>query len=337
MKHLQFKHILLLLCIIQATTTTSAQEPTKFTLSGKVIDKEGCPLIRALVMTLNTDSACEARIVKKDSDRDRMQNYKKAVSTNEDGFFSIESDEAFTHFDVMSLGMETVTDIVAKKDSVYTIVMQEDTLNLMKPVTVRKPVDLAPQQVPMKGVMARKPVIYLYPQQTTEVELLVNFDGKLTFTYPEYNGGWNVTAQPNGKLIDKTDNSEHNYLFWEGEKYPTVKAETLKKGFIVEGKDATVFLKSILPKLGLQPNEYNDFIVYWAPLLTQNKWNFVHFVAGGDYDTISTNTVKPTPDTNIRVFMYYKALDKAITVTPQEFETPKRKGFTLVEWGGAEL
>ena len=35
----------------------------------------------------------------------------------------------------------------------------------------------------------RKPVIYLYPEKETEVSVNLDFSGKLTSTYPEYNGG----------------------------------------------------------------------------------------------------------------------------------------------------
>ena len=36
-----------------------------------------------------------------------------------------------------------------------------------------------------------------------------------TYTYPTYNDGWEVTAYPDGRLINKADGTEH-YLFWEG-------------------------------------------------------------------------------------------------------------------------
>ena len=41
-----------------------------------------------------------------------------------------------------------------------------------------------------------KPVIYLYPEQEEEVSVRLDYDGKLTCTYPEYDDGWNVTAAP---------------------------------------------------------------------------------------------------------------------------------------------
>jgi hypothetical protein len=38
----------------------------------------------------------------------------------------------------------------------------------------------------------RKPVVYLYPSQVTDVKVKVNYDGAFTVTYPEYKNEWNV-------------------------------------------------------------------------------------------------------------------------------------------------
>ena len=48
--------------------------------------------------------------------------------------------------------------------------------------------------------------------------------------------------------------------------------------------------------------------------------------------------VTPAPETVIRINMEFKALDAPIQVKEQQLpETPIRKGFTLVEWGGTIL
>ena len=48
-----------------------------------------------------------------------------------------------------------------------------------------------------------KPVIYLYPEQTQEVSVQLELDGKLTCAYPEYGSGWRVKAYPDGTLLDQ--------------------------------------------------------------------------------------------------------------------------------------
>ena len=47
--------------------------------------------------------------------------------------------------------------------------------------------------------------------------------------------------------------------------------------------------------------------------------------------------IEPKPDTVIRVMMVFKGLRMPLEVIEQELETPERKGFTVVEWGGTEL
>ena len=44
-----------------------------------------------------------------------------------------------------------------------------------------------------------KPVAYLYPQTETEVTVRLDYDGKLTCTYPAYADGWTVSARPTGR------------------------------------------------------------------------------------------------------------------------------------------
>ncbi|MFR5640342.1 MAG: hypothetical protein ACLUDF_04555, partial [Butyricicoccus sp.] len=61
-----------------------------------------------------------------------------------------------------------------------------------------------------------KPVIYLYPEQETTVSVSLDYTGTLTATYPAYEDGWRVTAEPDGTLYDENGN-EYSYLFWEGE------------------------------------------------------------------------------------------------------------------------
>ena len=65
------------------------------------------------------------------------------------------------------------------------------------------------------GGANEKPVIYLYPEEEMEVTVKLDFDGTLTSTYPAYEDGWTVTAQPDGTLTDESGR-EYYCLFWEG-------------------------------------------------------------------------------------------------------------------------
>ena len=112
-----------------------------------------------------------------------------------------------------------------------------------------------------------KPVIYLYPEQEEEVSVRLDYDGKLTCTYPEYDDGWNVTAAPDGRITDE-NGQEYNYLYWEGE---TEQEYDFSEGFCVVGEDTAEFLEDALEKLGLTRREANEFIVYWLPRMEQNE------------------------------------------------------------------
>ena len=179
---------------------------------------------------------------------------------------------------------------------------------------------------------AGKPVLYLYPQKTEEVKVQLALNGKVECTYPAYGNGWDVTASPDGKLISRADGKEYSYLFWEGNlntKYD------LGSGFVVKGSDTTSFLQQKLAALGLTPKEYNEFIVYWLPKLQGNPYNLISFQTGA-YTDAATLEITPKPDSVLRVFMAYKPLSVPVSVPEQKLTPFSRKGFTAVEWGGAE-
>ncbi|MBE6039152.1 MAG: hypothetical protein E7218_08170 [Anaerofustis stercorihominis] len=175
-----------------------------------------------------------------------------------------------------------------------------------------------------------KPVIYLYPEDVTDVCVTMDYNGVLTCTYPEYENGWNVTAYPDGTLTD-ADGMEYNYLYWEG---MTDVQYDFSEGFCIKGEDSVQFLEESLAKLGLSRKEANEFIVYWLPIMQVNEYNIISFQT----DVYTDNAklmIDPEPDTFIRVFMAYKPSDEFVAITPQELSAPERNGFTVLEWGGA--
>lgn len=179
---------------------------------------------------------------------------------------------------------------------------------------------------------AYKPVIYLYPEEETEISVKLDLNGKLTCTYPEYKDGWKVTAAPDGILTD-ANGQTYNYLYWEGETYTNY---DLSKGFCVKGKDTAKFLEDALAKLGLNRREANEFIVYWLPLMQNNLYNVISFQTDIYTDAAKLN-INPSPDTLIRVFMTWQSADKYVDLPEQQLSAPERNGFTVVEWGGTEI
>ena len=179
---------------------------------------------------------------------------------------------------------------------------------------------------------AEKPVIYLYPEQETAVSVSLNYDGTLTATYPAYENGWHITAEPDGTLYDETG-AEYSYLFWEGENKTDYDFST---GFCVAGADTADFLRETLAEIGLTPKEYNEFIVYWLPKMQENPYNLISFQSERYTDTAKLD-IDPEPDSVLRGFMAWKPLHRAQTIEPQTFTPFARDGFTVVEWGGCEV
>lgn len=183
-----------------------------------------------------------------------------------------------------------------------------------------------------------KPVIYLYPEQETKVNVQLTFNGTLTSTYPTLPPeGWTVTAQPDGTLTDEEGRS-YRYLFWEGVADVDWKQDS---GFLVKAEDAREFLEQSLTQLGLNELEQNDFITYWLPKLEKNGESFVTFAAE-QYTDNAVLTVTPQPDSVLRVQMLISKVDDSNRAAFQklpEQELPRfeREGFVLVEWGGTDL
>ena len=181
-------------------------------------------------------------------------------------------------------------------------------------------------------VYFEKPVLYLYPSDTINVTVKLELPGKLTCTYPTYNDGWTVTATPDGTLTDERGQT-YNYLYWEGE---TAKQYDLSEGFCIAGSDTATFLEDALAQLGLTRKEANEFIVYWLPQMEQNPYNLIAFQQEA-YTEAAKLTVTPTPDSVLRVFMTWKPLEKPVNIPAQTLPAFERHGFTVVEWGGAEV
>lgn len=185
---------------------------------------------------------------------------------------------------------------------------------------------------PDPGDCNAKPVIYLYPEAETAVTVTLDYDGELTCTYPAYEGGWTVTARPDGTLTDDAGQT-YNYLYWEG--ISTAEYD-FSQGFCVPGEDTAAFLEDALAQLGLNRQEANEFIVYWLPQMEPNAYNLIAFQSDA-YTDRARLTVTPEPDSVLRVFMAWKKLDVPIDIPEQPLPAFDRAGFAVVEWGGAEV
>lgn len=176
-----------------------------------------------------------------------------------------------------------------------------------------------------------KPVIYLYPTTTTEVNVKLPSFINVTVSDPQYPiNGWNVIASSSGLLISKDDGKMYGSLYWEG---TGVGYQMPKTGFIVKDGEVASFFAKTLPKYGLNPTEAREFMEFWVPRMTGAPYYQISFLTN-EWSRSAPLNVTPRPQTSIRIFMDWKPLSKARPIKAPVIVTPARNGFTLVEWGG---
>lgn len=180
-----------------------------------------------------------------------------------------------------------------------------------------------------------KPVIYLYPQKFLDIDVFLDLDWKFIVTYPQISNTntRSVKAYPDGRLINNDDGKEYSYLFWEGElKLPS----QIREGFVVKNEDTVAFLQEKLSYLWLNPKEYNEFIVYWWPLMKKNKRNVISFLED-TYTNQARLSIMPNPDSMQRIFMVFHWLDYPVNIQEQKLKSFTRSWFSVIERWWSEL
>lgn len=177
-----------------------------------------------------------------------------------------------------------------------------------------------------------KPAINLYPKEKSKIHVEVAPKGEFTLTIPAYPGnGWNVTADPNGKIY--YGGNTYPYLYWEAA-MPDGLIKQPNEGFVVKYDKLGTLFNTIMPQLGLNAKEQKEFSEYWLKALPNSPYYFVGVVPQNEVDEMAPLKVQPAPDSVLRVTLYFKALDKEIEVTAPKLDTIERKGFNVTEWGG---
>ena len=181
-----------------------------------------------------------------------------------------------------------------------------------------------------------KPVIYLYPQEKTDLSINLSVNGKLTHTDPLYQGGWRVEASPGGQIKNLDTGKYYDSLLWEGVGLNYPKQD---KGWAVKRDDLDNFFSEKLRMLGLNDKEAGDFKAYWLARLDEKPFYRISFLSKeqfGNLASVEFNPIKPA--IFIRVMMTAEGLDNYINIPEQLLpNSPQRSGFTAVEWGGALL
>lgn len=190
---------------------------------------------------------------------------------------------------------------------------------------------------PPRPIAVRKPVVYLYPEVATRVQVRLELEGgELVVQYPEpRDGGWTVLASPDGELVDEATGRHHRYLFWEATRAGWELDP--KHAHCVPGAEAAAFMERVCERYALTDAECGDFVTYWLPALARNPYNVIELVDEDRYAAYAQLHVEPAPDTVIRPFMIFRRSDTPVDVGAPALPQRERKGFTVVEWGGADL
>jgi len=179
-----------------------------------------------------------------------------------------------------------------------------------------------------KPIQVKKPAVYLYPLKTMNVSVKVEVNGKLTYTDPDYGSGWNVSANPEGRI-----NGKYDYLFYEAD---LKKIELPDEGWIVEYDNLEKWFDEYLPALGLNEKETGQFKEYWLGKLRKADYYGIKIL---DCSFLAENmrlVIYPEPETVLRLNFYFIPINVKMDMRPPVIKKIERKGFTVIEWGGID-
>lgn len=227
---------------------------------------------------------------------------------------------------VMTYHVENINDDYKESfDTVEILIGTHDDIRILYS-------ELLEIDFPAETLLIKKPVIYIYPEETTEVKISIESECIITTSYPKYDSSWQVIVEPDGVITDH-EGRQYSYLYWEGE---IAFEHQFPSGFVISQENTIEFLEEKLEILGLNFQEKNDFITYWLPELEKYKYNKVRFLSE-EYEQLVALEITPEPETLIRIFMIFKGLDEFEELEEQVLEPIQRAGYTVIEWGGAEV
>lgn len=178
-----------------------------------------------------------------------------------------------------------------------------------------------------------KPVIYLYPPETTDINVQLYLQGGFTAAIPPYGEkGWTVTAAPDGTLLNHADGQQYPYLFWEGFGSPYPQSSYFD---VVARDDVPMYLINTLWNYGLNQTEIRDFMEFWLPRMQKSRYYKISWIDTEAFNQLAPLSLSRRPDSLLRILMEYEELNEPVASNPMPTpEKLERAGFTVVEWGG---
>jgi len=177
-----------------------------------------------------------------------------------------------------------------------------------------------------QSVVAKKPAVYLYPQEDQQILVKVNINGRMIEDIPTYDGGWDVFVTTESLIDD-----EYDYLFYEAK---LQKIDVPTEGWVVAYESLDPWFEYYLNKLGLNKKEKYQFKEYWLEELDESNFYEIKLLSKEFLDENMDLIIEPKPDAEIRVIFLFKPIEENYPITNPEIITPLREGFTAVEWGG---
>ena len=177
-------------------------------------------------------------------------------------------------------------------------------------------------------VIARKPNLYIYPEEKISLSIEVVFPngGKVVESIPEYNNLWNITVEPSGKINDNFD-----YLFYECE-IPNLTQNEF--GWLIEKINLEDFFVKNLSLSGFSTGEITDFIDYWIPLLTEYDYYEIYPQYNGELDKMVMINFSKEPQNFYRLFfLMVGRVDNNIVIDEPNIKSAIRENYFAVEWG----
>ena len=190
-----------------------------------------------------------------------------------------------------------------------------------------------------------KPIIYLFPPKPLpNASISVTLVPQWTFThiYPlldvtvlgdgRQQVSWEVSANPDGKLVQKKTGLETSYLFWEAVTDSTIQPSLsfsstperrLMEAFepahaILEPDSPTsvmlpfpaviAYIERALTALTLHTAARTEFITHWIPALSRHSFVALRFLPQSAYERTAELSITPKPDVVTRVFMLFRGV-----------------------------
>jgi len=219
----------------------------------------------------------------------------------------------------MSESRDSKLEIIISIFLIITVIILSSIVIIISPLSATDAGD------PYDGV-ARKPAIYLYPQETFKIKVSLSINGEITISEPEYNNGWDVVVEPGSNIENRYD-----YLFYEARlNY----LETPDEGWCVEYEHLELWMNNTLMELGLNEKESKDFKDFWLDFLPIANYYEIKLLSKEYLDLNMELIIDPQPETIIRVMLTFSPYQNAVEIDTPLIKAPIRSGFTVVEWGG---